>query len=182
VTSAEWNAKHKTGTHTLEVSIDPRDAVYENDESNNVATRTFVVQGNKLENGSFEASSSGTAPDGWSSSGATGYGGGGSDGDRAVTATLGGSWTSAPVNVEAGKSYGFSVAAFGASGTVLVEQLSATGAVVGTLTQTLALAGAGFDIVTGSFTAPPGAAAIRVVLVGAVAGVTTFDDARLWQE
>jgi hypothetical protein len=55
--------------------------------------------------------------------------------------------------------------------------------VLGTLTRTLALAGGdGFDTVTGSFTAPAGAAAVRIVLVGAVAGVTTFDDARLWQE
>jgi hypothetical protein len=38
-----------------------------------------------------------------------------------------------------------------------------------------------FSPVTGSLAAVPGAAAVRVVLVGGLAG-GTFDDVRLWEE
>jgi hypothetical protein len=49
VTSAPWLAKRQTGRHTIEVRVDPDRAITEASETNNTATRTFFVQGNKLQ-------------------------------------------------------------------------------------------------------------------------------------
>jgi hypothetical protein len=180
--SVVWDTKHRDGTHTITVTADPENAIAELSESNNSASRTVVVKGNKVQNGSFESSSSGSSPDSWSSSGATSYDSGGSDGAQSVSAGAGGTWTSAPIDVVAGATYGTSVDASGAGGTVLVEQLSATGAVLATTTQTLSGTLGAFETATGVLTAVQGAVQVRIKLVGSVLGTTTFDDVRLWEE
>jgi serine protease AprX len=178
VSSDPWSAKHQAGTHTVEVVVDPANAIAETDEANNTASATFEVKGNKLQNGSFEASSDGSSPDGWSGEGATSYDAGGSDGERSVGAALGGSWTSEPVPVDAGTSYELSAQVAGAGGLLAVQQLSAAGTVVAVSTQQL-LATPDFGIAGLTVTAAAGAAQVRVVLVGAATGVTRFDDVQL---
>jgi serine protease AprX len=178
VTSAAWSAKHQSGSHTVEVQVDPANTVVESNEANNTATATFEVKGNKLANGSFESSANGSAPDNWSSSGATSYESGGFDGERSVTAALGGSWTSDPVPVEPGRSYEASVQVSGAAGMLVVQQLAADGGVLSASTQQL-LPTQAFGIAGLTVTAVEGAAQLRVVLIGGATGATRFDDAQL---
>ncbi|HEX7255720.1 MAG TPA: CARDB domain-containing protein [Gaiellaceae bacterium] len=180
--SVVWDTKHLKGEQTITVTADPANAIAEGNEDNNSASRTVVVRGNKVQNGSFEASSSGSAPDAWSSSGSTDYGSGGSDGERSVSADAGGSWTSAPIEVVAGSSYGVSVDASGAGGTMLVQQLSSTGAVLTTTTTALAGTLGDFATATGVLTTVQGATQVRITLVGGLVGKTTFDDVWLWEE
>ena len=49
VTSDSWIAKRQSGFHTIEVRVDPDQAIAEVRETNNTATKTFFVQGNKLQ-------------------------------------------------------------------------------------------------------------------------------------
>jgi hypothetical protein len=163
--SVAWDIRGKNGEHTVTVTADPAGAIIELDETNNSASRTVLVRGNLVQNGSFEASSSGTSPDNWSSSGETSYGG--SDGDKSVTAGLGGVWVSDEIEVDAGKTYGL-VAAVEGAGTVAVQQLSATGAVLSTVTS---------DLVT----IAAGVTHVRISLAGGLGGAT-FDDVVFWQE
>ena len=180
VTSAAWSAKQQSGNHTVQVVVDPGGAIAEADETNNAATRTFFVEGNKIQNGSFEtdADASGS-PDSWSSSGTAGYEGSGSDGQRSVSAGPGGTWTSAPVAVEPGKSYEASVAAFGAGGTLAVQQLAADGRILATAAHGV-LPTMLYGLVSLPVTALDGAAQVRIVLIGGLGGTTTFDD--VWLE
>jgi hypothetical protein len=175
-----WSTKHLKGERTLTVTADPANALAELDEGNNAASRTVVVQGNKVKNGSFEESASGSSPDAWSSSGDTSYGQGGSDGERSVTAGLGGTWTSDPIVVESGRSYGVSVDVAGAGGTLVVQQLSATGLVLTSLSEVLRQTTGGFLTATTSFAAADGVAAVRIRVVGGL-GSATFDNVRLWE-
>jgi len=163
--SVDWDIRGKNGEQTVTVTADPANAIVELDEANNSASRTVTVRGNLVRNGSFEASSNGTSPDNWSSSGETGYAG--ESGDRHVTAGLTGVWTSDAIAVEAGKTYALAVDATG-GGTVAVQQLSSTGKLLSTLTGSM-------------FTVGKGVTHVRVRLAGALAGAT-FDDVRLWQE
>jgi hypothetical protein len=179
--SVVWNTKHLKGEHTLTVTADPANSIDETNEGNNSASRTVLVRGNKVQNGSMESSSSGSSPDSWSSSGPTSYDSGGSDGERSVSAAAGGSWVSAPITVAGGSSYGTSVDVAGATGTLLVEQLSAAGAVLATTSFALPAVSGLFQTVGGTLAAVPGAAQVRVALVGGLTG-TTFDDVRLWEE
>jgi len=48
VTSETWSAKHRMGLHTVEVRIDPANAIAESNETNNTSAQGFTVQGNKL--------------------------------------------------------------------------------------------------------------------------------------
>jgi hypothetical protein len=179
VTSEAWNAKHQaTGNHTVEVVVDPAGAVAETDEANNRLTGTVYVEGNKIRNGSFEQSSNGSSPDGWSSSGSTAYESGGSDGSHSVSTGPGGSWTSEPVAIEPGKAYEASVVSAGAAATLLVQQLGADGAVLASTATTLVPTPT-FAVGALRLTALAGAAQVRVVLLGGLAGKTTFDEARL---
>ena len=59
--TATWTPRDQAGDHTLTVTADSGEAVLESDEANNSSRFTFTVRGNRIENGSFEASSSGTA-------------------------------------------------------------------------------------------------------------------------
>jgi subtilisin family serine protease len=166
--SVDWDTRGVSGERTITISADPDDAVSESDERNNSGTLTVTVRGNKVQNSSFEQSSDGSSPDGWTSSGTgTSYDG------ESVTAGAAGAWTSAPIDVVAGTSYDLSVATSGAAGVVVVQQLSGAGVVLssvsipalGALEQTLAVAA--------------GAAQVRIVLQGGLTG-TTFHEVGLF--
>ncbi|HEX7255719.1 MAG TPA: CARDB domain-containing protein [Gaiellaceae bacterium] len=178
--SVTWSTKHRDGEHTATVTADPANGIDEESEANNEASRSFVVRGNRVRNGSFEESSSGSSPDSWSASGETGYTQSGTDGDRGVTAGRLGSWTSEPVPVSSGATYGVSAAVAG-TGTLVLQQLSATGDVVATTSLAASGLGGAFESVTGSLATLPTAASLRVVLLGGIAG-GGFDDVRIWEE
>jgi hypothetical protein len=178
--SVTWSTKHRDGEHTVTVTADPANEIDEESESNNEARRSFVVHGNQVQNGSFEESSSGSAPDAWSASGETAYSATGTEGERGVSAGFLGSWTSEAVPVVAGASYGVSAAVAG-GGTLAVEQLSTTGQVLATTSLAASGWADAFEPVTGALAAVPGAAAVRLVLVGGLGGAN-FDDVRLWEE
>jgi hypothetical protein len=162
-TSITWSLKGASnGTHILTAIVDPLDAIAETDEGNNTGTREVEVRGNKVQNGDFETSSNGTSPDSWTASGQTSYDG------EAASAGPGGVWTSDPIPVVAGASYGFD-ALVGGAGTAVLQQLSATGLVLATAPP-------------GLLTAVLGATQVRVVLTGGLTGTATFDDIRLWEE
>jgi hypothetical protein len=181
--SVDWNTAGVKGEHRIAVTADDAAAVGESDEGNNVGTLTVTVKGNKVKNGSFEQSSSGSSPDNWSSSGGTSYEQGGSDGERSVGAGPGGSWTSDPIEVTPGAAYDLEVAVSGATGGVAVDQLSATGQVLRTLTVPVTGLTAGvFGVVTGALTAGTDAVAVRIRLSGPLLGTTHFDDVRLWEQ
>jgi hypothetical protein len=177
--SVTWSTKHRDGQHTATVTADPANEIDEESETNNEASRSFVVRGNQIRNGSFEESSSGSAPDSWSASGNTAYTTSGTDGERGVSAGVLGSWTSEAIPVSAGTTYGVSAAVAG-SGTLVVEQLSATGHVLTTTNAAANGLAAAFEPVIGSLVTVPGATAVRVVLLGGLAGAN-FDDVRLWE-
>ena len=67
-----------------------------------------------------------------------------------------------------GTRYGFDLTLTG-TGTALVQQLSPTGVVLSSAPP-------------GLLTTVLGATQVRVVLAGGLAGLTTFDDVRLWEE
>jgi hypothetical protein len=178
--SVVWDTSGVKGDHRITATADAGSAAPELDEGNNSATRTVSVKGNKVQNGSFEQSSSGTSPDAWSSSGTTSYDSGGSEGQRSASAGPGGSWTSAPIAVDPGAAYDFSVAVNGAAGTVTLQQLSAAGVVVSSLPLPFAATPVGaFANVTAPLTAVTGATQVRIVLAGSLSGVARFDDVRL---
>jgi len=165
--SIAWSLKSvSNGTHTIRAVVDPADAIAESNEANNAGTRTVEVRGNKVQNGDFEASSTGTSPDSWTSSGATTYDG------HTASAGPGGVWTSAAIPVTAGSTLAFAVAQTGAVGTVSLEQLGASGTVLKTVTL---VAGTTLTVATG-------VTAVRVRLAGGLLGTTTFDDVTLWEE
>jgi Subtilase family/CARDB len=179
--SVQWDTRSESGTHVVRVTADQANAVLESDEGNNVSALTVNVKGNKVKNGSFEQSTSGSSPDNWTSAGSTSYESGGSDGQRSAGAGPGGSWTSDPISVDPAKAYALAVSASGAVGTVVVQQLSATGTVLSALTVPT-LAGGVFAAVTANVTTLTGASTVRIVLQGGLSGTTTFDDVRLFEE
>jgi hypothetical protein len=156
-TSIVWSTRKIKGPRTIVVTVDPLDAIAESDESNNSATRVVAIRGNKVENGDFDDDDDGDgSPDHWSRSGSTSY-----DGDSA-SAGSGGSWTSAPVAVESGRSYELAFDVTGA-GTAVVEQLSAVGAVIASTP------------LTATLTPLAGVTQVRIRLTGALGGAT-FDN------
>ena len=165
---ATWAVKGQDGEHTLRVAADAAGAIEEASEANNAVESKVTVRGNKVRNGSFEQSSSGTAPDSWSSSGNTAYGRN-SDGSRNVTADATGTWTSDAIAVTAGRTYGIAVDVLG-GGSVAIQQVSALGAVLGTLSGVT------------QFTAGADVAQVRIVLKGGLTGIATFDNVRMWEE
>jgi M6 family metalloprotease-like protein len=183
VVSAAWDTRGLKGEHVVEVTADSGGAVAESDEANNAGLFTATIQGNKVKNGSFEQSSTGSSPDGWSGSGSATYGSGGGDGERSVQAGGTGSWTSDPIAVEAGRTYSTSVDVSGAGGTFVIEQMSATGAVLGTLAQVLSVADDGlYHTVTQSISVAGGVTQVRIRLAGSLLGVTRFDNVGMWEE
>ena len=67
--SVRWDTRALKGDHVVTAVVDPANAVAESDESDNRLARTISVRGNKVTNGSFEQSSSGSSPDAWSGAG-----------------------------------------------------------------------------------------------------------------
>jgi len=179
--SFQWDTRGVSGQHVIKVTADKTNQATESDEGNNGGTYTVDVQGNKVKNGSFEQSSSGSAPDNWSSSGETGTAQGGSDGERSVTAGPTGSWLSDAIDVQPGKSYAFSVDATGAGGSVTIEQLSATGEVLASVPLPIAASLGVFNTVTGELTVADGVTQVRVRLAGSLGGTATFDNVWLWE-
>jgi hypothetical protein len=153
--SVVWSTKGLKGDRTIVVTADPANAIAESDEANNSASRTVTVKGNKVQNGDFQASTNGQ-PDSWSSSGTTSYNG------SSAQAGPGGSWTSAPIPIEAGRSYELSLDRTGA-GAAVVQQLSSTGAVLASVPLAAALSPVA------------GATQVRIVLTGGLGGAT-FDN------
>jgi hypothetical protein len=203
--TATWNPRNQGGDHALTVSADSGEVVTESDEGNNSADFTFTVRGNRIENGSFETSSSGTSPDSWSSSstgaGTASWSDGGSDGAHSASLTGNGgnalvqgspTWTSDPVAVTAGEALELaaSVRTDGVSSapTAGLIYLGAAGEVLQTVRLlTAPLATDGFASLSEVVTIPAGVAQVKVVLAGfaatdiATRGTVTFDEVGLFE-
>jgi len=206
VVTVNWDTRNVKGEHRIKATADKSAAVAESDESNNAATLTLTIQGNKVKNGSFEQSNStGSGPEGWSGSstgaGTASWSDGGSDGTKSATATGNGrnalvygspSWTSDPIPVTAGQSLSLvvsvqSVGASSAAGAGLVY-LGAAGEVLNSLTLiTAPLTTAGFTRLEQAVTIPQGVAQVRIRLVGfaptdtRTSGTITFDEVGLFE-
>jgi hypothetical protein len=136
---------------------------------------------NEAANGSFESGSA--SPTAWSAHGAASWVAGGTDGARSVSAGPLGSWTSEPIAVEPRAMYVVAADTAGPGGSVVVEQLSPFGVVVGALSQTIGVLPFGwFQTVDDTVTVGSGVSAVRVRLAGGLLGTTTFDDVRFWQQ
>jgi hypothetical protein len=203
--TAAWNPRDQAGDHTLTVTADSVGVVAESDEENNSADFTFTVRGNRIENGSFEDSSSGTSPDSWSSSstaaGTASWSAGGSDGTHSASLTGNGgnalvhgspSWTSNPVAVTPGEALELaaSVRTNGVSSapTAGLIYLGPAGEVLQTVRLlTAPLATDGFASLSEVVTIPAGVAQVKVVLAGfaatdvATRGTVTFDEVGLFE-
>jgi hypothetical protein len=154
-----WSTKKLKGDRTIVVTADPANSIAESSETNNALTRVVTVKGNKVQNGDFQESTNGS-PDSWSSSGSTSYDG------NAASAGPGGSWNSAAIPVEAGRTYALSLDVTG-PGRAVVQQLSAAGAVLASAPLTTTL------------TPLAGVTQVRIRLEGALGGAT-FDN--VWME
>lgn len=138
---------------------------------------------NEMSNGSAEASADGISPIGWRGIGSTDWSEGGTDGVRSLTAGVLGSWVSDTIPVQPGSTYGVMADVSGTGGTVVIEQLSLTGLVVGTLTRVLSGVTSGeFATVDDVIQVPQGVSAIRIRLRGGLLSSATFDDVRVWKQ
>jgi hypothetical protein len=198
-----WNTRGVHGDHVITAIADPSNTVAESNENNNQAQRTITVRGNKVTNGSFEQSSNGTAPTGWSGSQSTGYDTGGpnaSDGTRSVSATGNGSpanvlnptWTSAPINVDVGQTYDLAMTVktqnLSSAPSLKVTYLNSLGQIINTVTGiTTSVTGtSAAQQVLGRITVPAGVAQVRIALTGfnptdvGTRGTVWFDDVWMW--
>ena len=131
-----WDTRGIKGDRALKAVVDPRNTVTETSESDNTLTRTVTIKGNRVENGSYEASADGTAPNAWTGSGSTSYdtsGGYATDGTDAVGLAGGltpGSWATGPVSVTAGDTYAFAMSAAGGTPGLSATFLDTAGNVV----------------------------------------------------
>lgn len=204
--SYTWNTFYnRNSTVTFTAVADPDDIVDESDESNNQATRTVIFQGSKVFNGSFEQSSNGQSPDGWTGSGSTGYDNSGSNssqGSGAVSVTGAGlpasvlnpTWTSAPIDVVPGETYNLAltVNAIGASSAprVRIVYLNALGNVLSTVNGIVTTLNGttGLQQVTGQIVIPAGVAQVKLLLVGFsptdlnTQGTIWFDNVWMWTD
>ena len=203
--SVPWDTRGVKGEHVIRVTADRAAAVAESNEGNNAGNYTVTVQGNKVQNGSFEQqSSSGTTPEGWSgqstSSGSATWSEGGSDGNKsAATSGNGGnaaasgspSWTSAPIAVVPGEvlTLAVSVQSLSASSAASagLVYLGAAGQVLNSVTLlTAPLTTSGFAKLQQVVTVPAGVTQVRVKLVGfsptdlKTSGTVRFDDVGLF--
>ena len=158
--SVVWQTKGLKGDYTIAATADPANAIAESSETNNSASRVATVKGNKVQNGDFQSFTNGQ-PDSWSSSGSTSY-----DGNSA-SAGPGGSWTSAAIPVEPGRSYTLDADVTG-GGTVAVRQFNAAGVLLASVPLAPIL------------TTVTGATQVRIVLIGGIGGAT-FDNVGMWE-
>lgn len=197
-----WDTRGVKGDHVITAVVDPGNVILESDEANNSMARIVTVRGNKVANGSFESTSDGTRPEGWTGgSSGTSYDASGShasDGQAAVGTTGLGvltgrpSWTSAPIDVTPGTTYdlAMTMASEGSSSSpgMSVSYLDSTGAVLGTVTgiATTLTRDAPARQVTGRITVPAGVSKVRLTLTGfaltdsAPGGTVWFDDIWMW--
>jgi len=195
--SLTWDTRGIKGDRQVKAVVDPAGVIAESDETDNSLTRTITVRGNKVTNGSFETSSSGTAPDGWTGSGTTSYdtsGAHASDGTDAFGLTGGlltpSSVTSTAVPVVAGETLTFAATAtHGATPTVSITWLDANGNVVSTqvvsvVSSILSSISGSVDSVTGTVKVPLSSIQAKVSLTAPadlLAGQTTWvDDVWVW--
>lgn len=184
--SLTWDTRAVKGDHVITAVVDPANTVAESDERNNTASRTVTIRGNKVDNGSFESSSDGAKPDGWSGSGSsTSYdrsGAHASDGKAALGVTGGGSvtsgpaWTSSPIDVTPGHAYDLAMTVATTESpsppSLSVSYLDSAGTVVGTaIGIATALTGdtAAKDVI-GHIVIPSGVSQVRLNLTGFAAG------------
>ncbi|HUP33054.1 MAG TPA: S8 family serine peptidase [Gaiellaceae bacterium] len=197
--SVNWDTRAAKGEHEIRVTADRAGTVEESDETNNSATRTVTVQGNRVQNGSFEQSG-GSEPEGWSGSSTDAGTASSSDGEVVLTGTggsalLSGSptWTSAPVDVTAGETLDLVVAVrtsdLSSAATVGLVYLDAAGLVLDTVALlTGPLTSDGFMTLEEAVTIPAGVGQVRVVLTAfaptdtATRGTATFDLAGLYSD
>jgi hypothetical protein len=197
--------EYKDSERTFSAVVDPDNAIPESDETNNEAQRLIIFEGSEIYNGSFEQSSNGQSPDGWSGSQGTGYDAGGSHsshGNAAVSITgtglpagvLNPTWTSAPIDVAPGQLYNLamqiSTAGLSSAPRLQVVYLNAMGNVIGQVTGivTNITGTSAVQEVAGQITIPPGVSQVKVVLVGfsptdlKTQGTVWFDEIWLWTE
>lgn len=189
--NVSWNTAGIHGDRQVKATVDPADAIAETSETDNALTRTITVKGNKVTNGSFEESASGTQPDSWTSQGAT-YdtsGAHASDGTDAIglpggllTPAL---VTTAPIPVQAGQQYTFAtLVVSGAKPLVSATYLDQSGAVLGTATTLATSVLDSTGLTTATLTPPVGASQVKLKLTApptSVSGQTTWlDDVWLW--
>ena len=203
--SVQWDTRSVKGDHTIYVTADAGQAVAESNEANNTSQLPVTVQGNKVQNGTFqEPNSAGNGPAAWSGSstgaGSAAWSDGGTDGGKtASTSGNGGnavisgapSWTSDPIAVTPGETLSFvvSVNSLGASSAASagLVYLGAAGQVVNSVTLlTAPLTTSGFAKLEKAVTIPAGVAQVRVKLVGfaptdkRTSGTVRFDDVGLF--
>ena len=203
--SVQWDTRGVKGNHTLTATADAGLAVSESNDNNNSSSLAVTVQGNKVQNGSFEQpNSAGSGPDGWSASstgsGTTGWSDAGGDSGKSVTLTGNGgnaavagspSWTSAAIPVAPGETLSFvaSVQSLAASSapTAGLVYLGAAGQVLSSVNLlTAPLVTTGFVKLEQAVTIPAGVAQVRVKLVGfaptdrRTSGTVRFDDVGLF--
>ncbi|HEX6290179.1 MAG TPA: CARDB domain-containing protein, partial [Herpetosiphonaceae bacterium] len=201
--SITWDTRGVSGEHVIAGQADPANAVAESNETNNAAQRTITIRGNRVTNGSFEQSASGTTPDSWSGSQGTAYdtsGANASDGSRAVSVTGNGgaatllnpTWTSAPIAVTAGQTYSLAMTiktqGVSSAPSLQVTYLDAAGTVLSRVSgiATTITGDSAAQQVLGQLTIPAGVSQVRITLTGfgatdlATRGTVWFDDVWLW--
>ena len=203
--SIVWNTRHvPSGTHLIKVTADRNTEVAESAEDNNTRTASVVIQGNKVQNGSFEDDvDQNGSPDGWTaqstgagsaataSGGSHGQSSAGTTGNGASAALYGSpSWTSAPIGVTPGEALDFEVALRGvapsSSTSAGLAYFGPLGQALGSATLLTALGSPAFSTLEQTVTIPAGVAQVRVVLSGfaptdlATAGTVAFDDVGLF--
>jgi hypothetical protein len=204
--SLKWDTHGVKGEHTIRVTADQTNLVNESNESNNAATLTVTVRGNKINNGSLEdEDETGAKPEGWEDSdteaGTADWSDGGSDGAKSASfngnggnVLLAGSptWTSDPIAVNAGQTLDLVVSvhssAASSAATAGLIYLGPAGDVLDTVTLlTTPLATQGFTVLESTVTIPATVAQVRVILSGFAAtdihtaGAVTFDEVGLFE-
>ncbi|MEK6274919.1 MAG: PKD domain-containing protein [Actinomycetota bacterium] len=203
--AVDLRTNNMQGQHVMRATADVTNVVNESNETNNSAQRTFTIKGNKVSNGSFEQSSSGSAPDSWSGS-STGAGSasysqsGGTEGSKAASTSGNGgnalvngspSWTSDPVAVVPGEVLDLvvfvNVAGASSAPSAGLIYLGPLGNVLNTVTLiTAPLSTQGFRALENTVTVPAGVANVRIALKGfaptdlVTTGTVKFDDVGLF--
>jgi len=183
-----WDTAGKKGDREVTAVADPADEVPETDEADNRLTRTVSLKGNKVSNGSFEESTDGDGPDGWTTGQDAAYdttGAHSSDGQAAVGlrgGLLGATLTSAPVPVEAGETYRLALSTTaGPSPSVKASFLDATGALLKAVPLDTTV---DKGQVLGSLTVPAGVSELRLSVAAPPSAdrtrTTWVDDVWLW--
>jgi hypothetical protein len=191
--SVVWRTHGVSGERTLAAAVDGANAIDELDEGNNAAAVAVNVKPNKVKNGSFELSATGSAPDAWtgSSSTATTYVLAAEE-EHIVTATSSSFWLSGAIpdageRLVPGATCSVGVDAWSLTAgkttmaTLSVKQYSATGRGVATNSWVLQPGPLPETEYTYPVTLATNAATVKIMMIGGANGVPTgFDTAQLW--